>query len=161
MPPQFSTHWEFTEAAWCRTWCTIITIVIVIIIMIVRLFIHSYVYDTTHEWKHQGYGTNICIFYLIMRTQVYLIRNYTSHNTHTKTTSKARVADFPYGDQWGIRWRHFRLCTFNRFTPKSDQYQISPAALLEILRHRVWRTWLFIAYSDEEWFYYQFSLPHL
>ena len=25
----------------------------------------------------------------------------------------------------------------------------------------VWRTWLFIAYSDERWLYYQFSLPHL
>ena len=27
--------------------------------------------------------------------------------------------------------------------------------------HRVWRIWLFIAYSDEGWSYYQFSLHHL
>ena len=33
----------------------------------------------------------------------------------------------------------------NPFTPKSDQYQISPAALPEILCHTVWRTWPFIA----------------
>ena len=33
-------------------------------------------------------------------------------------------------------------------TPKSDQVQISPAASPEILHHTVWRTWLFIAYSD-------------
>ena len=32
---------------------------------------------------------------------------------------------------------------FNPFTPKSDQCQISPAA---ILHHTAWRTWLFIAY---------------
>ena len=52
-------------------------------------------------------------------------------------------------------------CDFNHFTPKSDQYQISPAASPEILYHIVWRTWLFIAYSDERWLYCQFSLPHL
>ena len=34
-------------------------------------------------------------------------------------------------------------------TPKSDQYQISPVASPEILHHTVWRTWLFIACSDE------------
>ena len=39
----------------------------------------------------------------------------------------------------------------NPFTPKSDQCQISPAASLEILHHTVWRTWLFVAYSDERW----------
>ena len=42
------------------------------------------------------------------------------------------------------------------FTPKSDQFQISPAASQEILHHTVWRTWLWIiAYSDEKWLYYQ------
>ena len=34
---------------------------------------------------------------------------------------------------------------------KSDLFQISPAASSEILHHTVWRTWLFIAYSDEIW----------
>ena len=34
---------------------------------------------------------------------------------------------------------------------KSDQSPISPAASPEILHHTVWRTWLFIAYSDERW----------
>ena len=42
--------------------------------------------------------------------------------------------------------------TFNPFTPKSDQIQISPAASPVILHHTVWRTWLFIAYSDGKWF---------
>ena len=36
----------------------------------------------------------------------------------------------------------------NTFTPKSDQVQISPVASPVILHHTVWRTWLFIAYSD-------------
>ena len=49
----------------------------------------------------------------------------------------------------------------NPFTPKSAQLQISPAASPEILHHTVWRTWLFIAYSDERWLYYQFSLHNL
>ena len=35
------------------------------------------------------------------------------------------------------------------FTPKSDQCQISPAASPEILRHTVWRTWLFIGSHSE------------
>ena len=53
------------------------------------------------------------------------------------------------------------LGPFNPFTPKSDQCQISPLALWpKILHHTVWRTWLFIAFSDEWWLYYQFSLPH-
>ena len=43
----------------------------------------------------------------------------------------------------------------------SDQFRISPADSPEIFHHTVWRTWLFIAYSDERWLYNQFSLPHL
>ena len=49
----------------------------------------------------------------------------------------------------------------NPFTPKSDQFQISPAASPEILHHTVWWTWLFIAYSDERLLCYPFSLHHL
>ena len=48
----------------------------------------------------------------------------------------------------------------NPFTPESDQCQNSPAASQEIWHHIVWRTWLFIAYSDERWLYYKFSLQH-
>ena len=46
------------------------------------------------------------------------------------------------------------------FTLESDQFQISPAAKPELSHHAVWRTWLFIAYSDERWLYHQFLLPH-
>ena len=38
---------------------------------------------------------------------------------------------------------------FDPFTPKSDQFQISPEASPEKLHHTVWRTWLFIAFSDD------------
>ena len=48
----------------------------------------------------------------------------------------------------------------NPFTPESDQCQNSPAASQEIWHHTVWRTWLFITYSDEKWLYYKFSLHH-
>ena len=48
----------------------------------------------------------------------------------------------------------------NPFTPKSDQCQNSPAASQEIWHHTVWRTWLFIAYSDEKWLNCKFSLHH-
>ena len=52
-------------------------------------------------------------------------------------------------------------CTYSiPFTPESDQCQNSPAASQEIWHHTVWRTWLFIAYSDEKWLYYKFSLHH-
>ena len=46
---------------------------------------------------------------------------------------------------------------------KSDQLLNSPAASPEIEHHAVWRTWLFIAYSDERWFFVPFlttSLKH-
>ena len=56
--------------------------------------------------------------------------------------------------------REVRLDTCNPFTPESDQCQNSPAASQEIWHHTVRRTWLFIAYSDERWLYYQFSLHH-
>ena len=39
-----------------------------------------------------------------------------------------------------------RFLDINPSTPKSDQFQISPAASPVILQHTVWRTWLFIAY---------------
>ena len=52
------------------------------------------------------------------------------------------------------------LSSVNPFTPKSDQSPISPVASPEILHHTVWRTWLFIAYSNERLLHYQFSLPH-
>ena len=67
-------------------------------------------------------------------------------------------------DLWGwpcTRHENVKLCSlFNPFTPKSDQSPISPVASPEILHHTVWRTWLFIAYSDERLLHYQFSLPH-
>ena len=66
-----------------------------------------------------------------------------------------------------VHFKHGKHCIpallvlINPFTPKSDQCQISPAASPETLRHTVWRTWLFIAYSGERWLYYKYLLPHL
>ena len=63
--------------------------------------------------------------------------------------------EYSWTSEWNIEeW----ISHFNLFTPKSDQFQISPAASPETLHHTVWRTWFFITYSDEG--YYQFSLPH-
>ena len=45
-------------------------------------------------------------------------------------------------------FNYFDLFRYITFTPKSDQVQISPVASPVILHHTVWRTWLFIAYSD-------------
>ena len=79
-------------------------------------------------------------------------------------------SDWYLKNQWNdgrwqtMRWPRRRECLRDEvragwtavltFTPKSDQFQISPAASLEILHHTVWRTWLCIAYSDEIWLYY-------
>ena len=53
-----------------------------------------------------------------------------------------------------IDWdRQLRRPTVNPYAPKTDQFQIFPAASPEILHHTVWRTWLFIAYSGERWLY--------
>ena len=64
--------------------------------------------------------------------------------------------------RWNVENVLFELGSgsVNPFTPESDQCQISPPAPPEILHHTVWRTWLFIAYSDEKWLYYKFSLHH-
>ena len=62
---------------------------------------------------------------------------------------------------WENTLFELRSESVNPFTPKSDQCQNYPAASPEIWHHTVWRTWLFIAYSDEKWLYYKFSLHHL
>ena len=43
----------------------------------------------------------------------------------------------------------------NPFTPKSDQFQISPVAPTEILHHIVWRTWPFMAHSEGRRLYHR------
>ena len=68
---------------------------------------------------------------------------------------------YQYWTNTNFSWIFSFLNTFNPFTPKSDQCQISPAASPIIVHHTVWRTWLFITHSDERWLHYQFSLPHL
>ena len=60
--------------------------------------------------------------------------------------------------KYWVSW--LRLTNVNPFTPESDQCQNSPAASQEIWHRTVWRTWLFIAYSDEKWLHYKFSLHH-
>ena len=71
-----------------------------------------------------------------------------------------------HNDRWNRQFGHvtFRIVLVKhlpRIYELIDQFQITPAASPDILHHTVWRTWLFIAYSDERWLYYQFSLPHL
>ena len=54
---------------------------------------------------------------------------------------------------WRVRNGYRRRLTFS--PPRVINFS-SP----EIWHHKVWRTWLFIAYSYERWLYYWFSLPH-
>ena len=64
-----------------------------------------------------------------------LPRNITSHSRKTFSWLSS--------DE---RWLYYQRV--DPFTPKSDQVQISPVASPVILHQTVWRTWLFIAYSD-------------
>ena len=77
-------------------------------------------------------------------------------------TSRGRGEGYSVSRSVGImcHWHCESLTLFNPFTPESDQCQNSPVASQEIWHHTVWRTWLFIAYSDEKWLYYKFSLHH-
>ena len=72
------------------------------------------------------------------------------------------LPQFPYGKLATLNDQSTnRLLSvpINPFTPKSGQFQVSPAASPEISRHTVWRIWLFIAYySNERLLYFQFSL---
>ena len=48
------------------------------------------------------------------------------------------------------------------FTPESDQVQISPAASPAVIfHHTLWRTWLFLAYSDDKRLCYQLFIASL
>ena len=85
--------------------------------------------------------------------------------SHFTTLQNASSLVYKRGD-WLISGWPMRIASMHSlhciypFTPKSDQYQVSPTALPEILlHHTVWRTWLFMAYSNRRWSYYQFSLP--
>ena len=51
-------------------------------------------------------------------------------------------------------YHYFESCALISFT-ESDQCQISPVASPKILHHAVWWNWLFIAYSDKRFSYYQ------
>ena len=73
------------------------------------------------------------------------------------TTSSWHFPTVQQYNDWLLMQLHIVV---NPFTPESDQCQNSPAASQEIWHHTVWRTWLFIAYSDEKWLYYKFSLHH-
>ena len=78
-----------------------------------------------------------------------------------KKTIRVRYTHLAVGEGGvGEQVSAFNRFTLNPFTPESDQCQNSPAASQEIWHHTVWRTWLFIAYSDEKWLYYKFSLHH-
>ena len=59
---------------------------------------------------------------------------------------------------WKLTGISFRL--YNPFTPESDQLKLFSCSLTRTITWRRWRSWLFMAYSDERWLYYQFSLPH-
>ena len=86
-----------------------------------------------------------------------LARNITSHSKENLAMAQLTQMNDDYTSN-----SHYLtyIILFNPFTPKSDQCQICSAASPGILHRTVWGIWLFIAYSDERWLYYQFSLPH-
>ena len=87
-----------------------------------------------------------------------------SFPTHTMLCTSIRNGTTGGSSFWArnsIKTRQTRMRKWEPSTLKSDQFQISPAASPEIYHHTVRRTWLFIAYSDGRWSYYQFSLPYL
>ena len=87
-----------------------------------------------------------------------VLRRYSLENHHMMSLPWRGK---PKGTRVIFAVRFLRSHRLNPFTPNGDQFQISPSASPEILHHIVWRIWLFIAYSDERWSCYQFSLPHL
>ena len=91
---------------------------------------------------------------MFLNCKVLLSLMFLSHGHGISHVSIACGGLSIYGTQWIL---------INPFTPKSNQFRIlhvSPSSP-KILHHRAWRTWLLIAYSDERWLYYRFSLPRL
>ena len=77
---------------------------------------------------------------------------YATDYTDTLTGFQTNPPDHYATPFWSAVYRYGHGF-FNRLIPKSDQYQSYPAASPEILQRTVWRTWVFIAYSDERWLY--------
>ena len=69
----------------------------------------------------------------------------------TENKTKINILLSSKTNKYGQDVRAFKSIShgLNRFTSKSGQLQISPAATREMLHHTVWRTRLVIAYSDE------------
>ena len=70
------------------------------------------------------------------------------HGQDTITTSPIHLRRYPMMG-WILKYG-FQVGNYP-FHSQGDQRQRSPPASLEISHHTVWRTWLFIAYSDERW----------
>ena len=104
---------------------------------------------------------NVWTCSVVVRCQNLIVANVGTSSTrpilfrHLKCHGQVR-----YGPNAAIPVKEISF-SFNPFTPKSAPFQISPAASPVILHYTVWRTWLFIAYSDKILLYYKFSLPHL
>ena len=82
-----------------------------------------------------------------------LTRNITSHSMENLVFhgSLPRVINvkFPLQPHQNYHITQYGELGLSWLTPKSDQCQISPAASPEILHHTVWRTWSFMAHSQE------------
>ena len=70
------------------------------------------------------------------------------------TTAKVRLDGIAVRDTLFCR-NHGSRKVFNPFTPKSDQFQISPTAHQKYYLTQYLRTWRFIFYSDDRWLHCQ------
>ena len=100
-------------------------------------------------WKGKAHGI-FPGFTVIVQMLIFPIYYSSDEKAIYATVSSRRTGTQPLVD----------LLMLARWKCMNDQFQISPAASPKIWHHTVWRTWLSIAYSDERWFYYQFSLIH-
>ena len=107
---------------------------------IVLFYVLSHLYYPVYE---------ICLWYpfywYLLSTDLPKTKKHTINGEKCETTA-VTTETWPWCGT--LCAKHSNRCMFNPFTPESDQVQISPVASQVILHHTVWRTWLFIAYSD-------------
>ena len=120
------------------------------------------------QYKNNGHWISFCWFFnLSLPTSKVHSPNLPEEKCMSEVVRIGSIIIFHLRKPWKDKF--FIMCdvililviVINPFTPKSDQFQISPAASPDISHHTVWRTWLFTAYSDERWEHHQPSLLFL
>ena len=121
----------------------------------------------------RSYGKTVCSVQIqnpLVQAVDYVRSVSVQANNRDGETLSLSCCGYNYWGYYDEQWRWCQRCISTgagqvlRLTlslPRVINFKFLLQSHLAILHHTAWRTWLSIAYSDERWLSYQFSLPHL